>query len=249
MTNTPGLNLTDAFYLRQEQLRADLNLGDISNHPVTKGDDSELNWFHMLDKLLPIRYRVAKAFVFDVNGGISEQIDIVIHDRHFSPLLIEIGDTCYIPAESVYAAIEVKPNLDKGNIEYAAGKIESVRRLHRTSVPIPHAGGTYDPKVPHHIIGGILTRRSDWNPPFGEPFQNSLRSLNCHGQIDIGCALEHGTFSMRQIDSQPVVEVSQPSNSLITFVMTLIRQLQTMGSAPAIDYDAYLNTIQTSKTQ
>jgi len=32
-----------------------------------------------------------------------------------------------------------------------------VRRLHRTSLPIPHAGGTYQPKALTPILGGILT--------------------------------------------------------------------------------------------
>ncbi len=85
----------------------------------------------------------------------TQQIDVVIHDRHCSPLLFEVGGSFYIPAESVYAAIEVKQSIDKGNIEYAADKVASVRRLDRTSVPIPDVAGTYDPKEPHRIIGGL----------------------------------------------------------------------------------------------
>ena len=104
-------------------------------------------------------------------GHQSEQIDVVIHDQHFSPLLFEVGNARFIPAESVYAAFEVKQHLDKGNVDYAADKIATVRALHRTTAPVPHAGGMYDPITPRRIIGGVLTRRSDWSPPFGEPFR------------------------------------------------------------------------------
>jgi len=39
-----SFDLSGAFFKRQEKLRADLGLGDISGHPGTKGDDTELNW-------------------------------------------------------------------------------------------------------------------------------------------------------------------------------------------------------------
>src|ERR1019366_4030948 len=109
-----SFDLTAAFFKRQEKLCADLGLGDIAIHPGTKGDQTELDWLRMLEEFLPKRYGVAKAFVVDSNGHQSEQIDVVIHDRHFSPLLFEVGGAKYIPAESVYAAFEVRQDLDKG---------------------------------------------------------------------------------------------------------------------------------------
>jgi hypothetical protein len=45
----------------------------------------------------------------------------------------------YIPAESVYAVFEVKQDV-KGNIDYAAQKVESVRRLKRTSIEMVASG-------------------------------------------------------------------------------------------------------------
>lgn len=236
-------DLANAFFMQQEKLRGDLNLGDIASHPGSKGDDSELNWLGMLDNLLPNRYGVAKAFVIDVHGRQSEQIDVVIYDQHFSPLLFRVGGAVFVPAESVYAVIEVKQALDKNNASYAADKIASVRRLHRTSAPVPYVAGLYDPKEPQRVIGGLLTRRCDWSPPFAAPFEDCLLSLDGDRQIDVGCALVHGAFWLRQDGSRRVAEHSAPDVSLITFVMTLLRQLQAMGSAPAINYDAYLGTI------
>jgi hypothetical protein len=247
-----SFDLTGAFFARQEKLRADLGIGDIATHPGTKGDDTELNWLHMLEEFLPRRYGASQAFVVDSHGSQSEQIDVVIHDRHFSPLLFEVGNACFLPAESVYAAFEVRQGLDKGNVEYAADKVETVRSLHRTTAPVPHAGGMYDPITPRRIIGGVLTRRSGWSPPFGSPFEECVKSLDVKDAegyrwgIDLGCAVEHGGFSVtRDNDTGAIVEIdhSEANVALIYFVMQLLRQLQAVGSAPAIDYTAYLRSV------
>lgn len=246
-----AFDLTDAFFKRQEKLRGDLGIGDIAGHPGTKGDDTELNWHHMLEQFLPRRYGVAQAFVVDSRGHQSEQIDLVIHDRHFSPLLFEVGEACYIPAESVYGAFEVKQDLSKEHLEYAGDKIATVRALHRTTAPVPHAGGTFDPVTPRHIIGGVLARRSSWTPPFGGAFRecvNDLEDRDPEGRLwalDIGCAVEDGTFC---VSADPAVdpasiELGEPGVALIYFVMRLLRLLQAIGSAPAIDYDAYLRSV------
>jgi hypothetical protein len=251
-TETQTFDLTTAFFKRQELLRAALGVGDIATHPGTKGDDTELNWLGMLAGLLPKRYGVAKAFVVDAKGSQSQQIDVLIHDRHFSPLLFEVGGAHYIPAESVYAAFEVKQSLDKGHLEYAGEKVASVRQLDRTSVDVPHAGGKYDPVIPRRIIGGFLARRSDWTPPFGASFEQCLRRLDERGGddveygLDIGCAVEDGGFSVnRSIDDlrSMTTEHSESNVALIYFVMRLLRDLQVVGSAPAINYDAYLRSV------
>lgn len=249
--NRLTFDLTGAFFKRQEKLCSDLGLGDIAEHAGTKGDHTELDWINMLSEFLPRRYGVAKAFVVDAQGSRSEQIDVVIYDHHFSPLLFDVGGAKYIPAESVYAALEVKQELDKGNMEYAADKVATVRTLSRTSVEVPHAGGKYDPVVPRRIIGGILTRRSDWNPRFGIAFERCIADLDervpekVKWGLDIGCAVEHGGFVVNRDGGGHLdgVETSEASVALISFVMRLLKQLQIVGSAPAIDYDSYLRSV------
>lgn len=247
-----NFDLAAAFLKRQQKLLGDLGMGDISTHAPTKGDDTELRWLNMLSELLPRRYGVSKAFVVDSAGRRSEQIDVVIHDRHFSPLLFDVGDATYIPAESVYAAFEAKQVMDKGKLEYGAKKIATVRGLVRTSVDIPHAGGKFDPVLPRRIIGGFLARRSGWSPSFGSSFHGCLDNLDALGGddvlygIDIGCAVEDGGFSvMRNKENlrDVTVENSEPEVALIFFVMRLLKQLQVVGSAPAIDYDEYLRAV------
>jgi hypothetical protein len=83
----------------------------------------------------------------------------------------------YIPAEAVYAVFECKPKIDKAYLEYAGAKAESVRRLKRTSVPIPHAGGFYPAKQHFEIVAGFLAIEADWKNSFSTAFEN------CHSQL------------------------------------------------------------------
>lgn len=56
-------------------------------HPGTKGDASEYAWLDLLKKYLPERYRAEKAHVVDSNDTFSEQIDVVIFDRQYTPFI------------------------------------------------------------------------------------------------------------------------------------------------------------------
>ena len=64
-------------------------------HPGTKGDASERVWLELLQTYLPARYSAERAHVVDSNGVFSDQIDVVIFDRQYSPLI------CKRPAATV----------------------------------------------------------------------------------------------------------------------------------------------------
>ena len=210
------------------------------NHPGTKGDATETNWIAMLEKYLPKRYQVSNAFVIDSKGGISEQQDIVIHDRQYSPFLFNHAGALYIPAESVYAVLEIKQNLNAGHVKYAGEKIQSVRALHRTNGAITHAGGKYDkPRDLFPILGGLLTLESDWSPAFGDAFIASLKALPVDGRIDLGCSLKNGSYEIAYDGPEPAAEIKDGDVALLSFFLRLLAHLQALGTAPAIDIAAY----------
>lgn len=237
----PVLNLRDAFGLRQDQLLATLGLGQsFGGHPVTIGDSSELNWRGMLESVLPTRYRVSKAFVVDAHGSKSEQIDLLIYDRHFSPVLLDIGDYPFVPAEAVYAVLEVKQVVSKATIEYAANKVTSVRKLHRTSAPVRHAGGVFEPSPPHHIVGGLIATKSIWTKPFGDAVARAMRKSTALAPLDLICALSSGTVECREDGTR---SISAADTALIFMVLRLLHRLQQLASVPAIDYDEYTRSL------
>lgn len=247
--NDPTQNkfdLAEAFRARQEQLESDLGFGrTVLAHPGTLGEATELDWRGMLADFLPRRYGVAKAFVIDVNGSMSHEIDIVIHDRHYSPLLFEVGGAHFIPAESVYAVFEIKQALTKGHIEYAGEKIASVRRLHRTSVGFTTATGAALAQQPKRILGGLLTLDSDWNPPLGKPLRKALAARTEEQAVDFGCALRAGSFEAPDPTAPDTIWTSNdPTTSLIFITLRLLKRLQAMATVPAMDYAAYIESAQ-----
>src|ERR1700690_1810362 len=153
-------------------------------HPSTKGDASEQVWLELLQAYLPQRYQAAKAHVVDSEGMFSDQIDVVIFDRQYSPFIFHFGEQMIVPAESVYAVFEAKQAVNATQVNYAKEKVASVRRLHRTSLPIPYAKGTYPAKPPIPIYGGLLTFESDWKPPLGQPLIETLSEEDLLKRLD-----------------------------------------------------------------
>lgn len=240
-----AVDLRQLFLSLQTSLEADLEVSRQVKHAGTKGAAAEVDWRGMLGRHLPNRYQINTAFVVDSTGNISEQIDVVIHDRQFSPIMLEHSGALYVAAESVYAVLEIKPELDKSTIVYAGKKAASVRRLTRTSVAIPSpSGDKHPPKKPFDILAGILCSKSSWEPPFSEPFVKHLQELPDGNRLDLGCALKHGAFEVfYQTPSEPCIETSSPEAALIFFLLRLLGRLQELGNVPAIDFRKYANNL------
>jgi hypothetical protein len=206
-------------------------------HPVTKGDASETVWLTLLQSYLPQRYQAATAHVVDSEGKFSDQIDVVVFDRQYSPFIFRYEGQTIVPAESVYAAFEAKQSINAAQVKYAQDKVASVRRLHRTSLPIPHAGGVYPAKQLIPILGGLLTFESDWSPALGQPLDDALKSGNAEGRLDLGCVAAHGLFNYDVSSKQYAVTLgNRPATA---FLFNLISTLQFSGTVPMIDVQAY----------
>jgi hypothetical protein len=192
----------------------------------------------MLRTYLPQRYQAASAHIVDSNGDFSHQIDVVVFDRQYSPFVFHFGGQIVVPAESVYAVFEAKQTINAENVQYAQRKVASVRKLHRTSLPVPYVEGIMKPKILQHIIGGLLTFQSDWNPPLSEPLIAALRVDSAGGLLDIGCIAAHGTFTF---DSATGHSINPSSKAATSFLFELIARLQDSATVPMIDIRAYSN--------
>jgi len=233
------VDLKDLFKSLQDELSAKLNVNNQMTHGPTKGDDTELNWIDAL-KSLPSRYVVDKGFVIDSKGNRSEQIDIVIYDRYYSPLILRRESTLYIPAESVYAVLEVKQKLTKEDIEFAGSKALSVRSLERTSLAVRQIDGSFKARQLPPILAGILTVESSWTPPFGDPFESAIKGLDDGSTLDLGIALKHGSFDSSKNESDAIIiKHSEADVALVSFFMNLTKRLQMLGNAPGINLDEY----------
>jgi hypothetical protein len=245
MSGEPGgegepFDLNQVFSGQEAVLLGELTSARRAGHPIVQGDATEGLWIELLRKRLPRRYDATRAIVVDSQGHRSHQMDLVIYDRYFSPQWWEQADHHYVPAESVYAVFEVKPEINREYLLYASEKIASVRELYRTAAQFGWAMGTMNPRpTSPPILGGLLAGSSAWSPTFGEPFQRALADGAAHGGLDLGCVLGHGAFEIPDLSRRSEAVNSEPGVALVTFLLTLLRRLQALGSAPAIDYTAY----------
>jgi len=161
-------------------------------------------------------------------------MDVVIFDRQYSPFIFNFHNDYIIPAESVYAVFEAKQSINAEYVRYAAEKINSVKNLHRTSLPIPHAGGTYPAKPPINIIGGILTFESDWSPGMDEALKNVL---NEEKVLEMGCVAAHGYFNYA--GDRDEYDFNLGGKPATAFLFKLISKLQFSGTVPMIDVLEY----------
>lgn len=227
--------MRQAFHDVQTALATKINLANRSiGHAGTQGGVNEDHWMELFRNYLPNRYAVSSGIIIDNHGLRSQQIDLVVYDNHYTPTLLDQQRHRYIPAEAVYAVFECKPEVSKGFLDYASEKAASVRRLHRTSVAITHAGGGYPPRVPFPIIAGILAPRAAWADGLGRAFQRHWPGDGA-GKLDCGCTLEDGAFD----NFDGPLGMLLPEGALIHFLFRLLAKLQSLGTVPAVDWTAY----------
>ncbi len=210
-------------------------------HPTDLGDATEEIWIELFNKYLPRRYHALKATVVDSTGTFSEQMDVVIHDRQYTPLVFTFKDKHIVPAESVYAVFESKQEMNANHIGYAQKKIASVRKLHRTSLPVPTIDGTKKAKDLTPVLGGILTLSCKWHPVFGDTMRLHLEAGQGDDRLDVGCVAESGNLWLHEDGGYRLAEETKP---VTRFLLELMSRLQAVATVPMIDMRAYAKKLE-----
>ena len=232
-------SVADLFRAKQDEMEAALTANRrVMPHEGEKGAAAELRWREMLGEYLPNRYSVQSGFVVDHRGTVSRQVDVIIHDAQYSPFLFRAGTSCFVPAESVYAVFDAKQEVNRGTVLATGMNVASVRALDRTSARVSTVTGPSQGKDPNDqpILGGILAVASGWNPPFGTPFRDTLADLDDSQCLDLGVAVQHGAFALPQQRNGPRdTQIYDSSVALAGFLIALTSQLQSLGTALAMD--------------
>jgi hypothetical protein len=243
--NNGRLFLQKAFASEQLCLASKLASSNRITHDGDKGEVNEQHFIDTLTAYLPNRYTVAKAIILDSFGQTTDSIDVVVFDRQYTPTLLDNEKHRYVPAEAVYAIFECKPTIHKDYLEYAGDKAASVRRLHRTSVPVPHSDGVKDPKPLFPILCGILATEIEWADGFGETFRKNHASLSGLRKIDCGLAVSGSSFDV--FDGDGIYTNGPKDNALVFFLFRLLQKLQSLGTVPVICWNSYAKQLSTPK--
>lgn len=211
---------------------------ETNSHNGTHGDATETAWLKLLGEYLPARYKVAKAFAIDHKGNTTKQLDCLIYDAHFTPKLFGADNHLYVPAEAVYATFEIKQTVDAQHLKDAAEKVESLRKLIRTSAPLNGPSGTPNPiKMPFVLIGGLFAMKASWADGLGESFLQNLELHKNEKHLDLVLTAESGFCD--QLKAESPVEIITGSGSLMRGLFRLIKTLRDKNSVPAIEWDKY----------
>lgn len=232
--------LRNLYKALEDQVRTQLEVRRLAHkNAEARGDAAEQVWLDLLAEHLPHRYQVGKGIVIDADGKESDFIDVIIYDRQFTP---PVFNKLYIPAESVYAVIEAKQTLNRENVVYAGKKAQSVRLLRRTAAEIVDARGKVEKnkvKKPFRITAGIVTYKSSWDEPFGDPLKNALKTLTRNQQLDFGISVDDGYFEVDYKTRKPVITEFMKTRALAAFLIRLLAHFQKLGTVSAIDYEEY----------
>ncbi len=218
---------------KQDILQSNLNI--LLSHPVTKGEHCEGAWIDFFRSFLPNKYAIDKGFVFDSKGGISEQIDIIIYDALYAPLVFgtESGEK-FVTAESVYAIFDSKPEINKETLEYTNKKIQSVRGLYRTNRSMVVAGENKKPRELTNILGGILAVNSVKEDTI-------IKHVQEYNNLDFGCAVNEFTFHVRRDEQRKFLTMitSDTDETVLAFFYLILDELYKLGTVAGLDIRDY----------
>ena len=191
------------FQRLQTNLSATLDLASLIEHGTSSGATAEQHWAAFLNTHLPAQLHAAPAFVYDASGRRSRQIDIAIYDNLRAPSLYPNTAALHLPADAALAIFEVKPTFSRQWLRDASAKAASVRSLLRS------------PNAP--LLTGLLAKSSVWKPA---RFAKNLRPALTRTHLDLGCSLDHGSFS-----KSPTLTISPANSSLHFFMYSLLVRL------------------------
>lgn len=186
--------MTERFRAVSRMLRASYDaLSAGGRHTTEKGRRREDALIEVLRAYLPPRYAVSRGEIVSAKGQISKQIDVVIYDAFHSPLLQDSESSSIFPVECVYAAIEVKPHLDRSALNAAVENIQSAKALDRSAVVAVHGGHRryHGPRQNPALFGAVFALDG------GDPATSLVpRLAELHGRVprelwlDCACILD-----------------------------------------------------------
>ena len=216
-------------------------------HNGLMGEVNEQHFIEVLRRYLPRRYGISRGVVIDSNGATSDQIDIVIYDPQYTPTMLDQQDHRYVLAEAVYAVLEVKPEINRKTLEYAAAKAQSVRTLARTTHSIVHSDQSSPtrPKALFPILAGLVAIRAGWqNGLHSSSFRKCYANYTGDQTLSLGLALEDQAFALAYDTfdltlAHGDLSFSSEACSLAWFLFTMLKRLQDLGTCPAVDWLRY----------
>lgn len=142
----PQFRMGAHFRALARKLRAELDSVSGGQHPAEIGDRREAVIRDFLRAVLPGDLRVASGEIFATSGESSRQVDALVY-HHKSPTLQRSERSVVLAAESVLAAVEIKPLLRRAELADALANLHLAKALRPMAVLDPHLADPRQPAV------------------------------------------------------------------------------------------------------
>jgi len=142
----PQFRLGPHFRALSRKLRAEIDSVSGGQHPAEIGDRREAVVRGFLRGVLPEDLRIVSGEIFASSGDSSRQVDALVYHRK-SPTLQRAERSVIVAAESVLAAIEIKPLLRRAELADALGNLHRAKALRPTAVFAPRLADPRQPAV------------------------------------------------------------------------------------------------------
>jgi hypothetical protein len=204
-------------------------------HEGEKGRNNEAILREFLKDNLPTRYTVSTGKVVAAGGRMSGQVDLIVHDRLFTPAFIVAKEWSLVPIESVFCVISVKTTLSKPELADAMKSIESVRSLPRTAA-MAQIGHRFQLVPENEVLrprAFVLSFKTSWRSLAScqKAFTTLLDSIHDDNRPNGVCIINKG-FLLRRAYTTTVTP--HPEQGLLHFFLFLVR---TMGKMPQYHVD------------
>jgi hypothetical protein len=170
------MNIQELISQAGKRLRAEFeNIKNSNPHFAERGAEAEIILSDFLNQHLPKRFAAGSGLVVDSKNSISSQTDVIIYDAENSPIYRKGDRVLILPNDNVSAVIEVKSNLSKQELEDAASKIASVKRLEKSPITDIDQPVTFSPLITTKTLGIVFAYESSTSL---ETLAENLRDIN-----------------------------------------------------------------------
>jgi hypothetical protein len=238
------MDLQDIFSRISETISSEYNLTGIGKHRGIKGSKRETIIKNFLRDTLPQQYSIGDGEVFNSDGEVSRQVDIIIHNSQM-PVFKYSRYLLLYPIESVFGVCEVKSFLDKDRLQEA---VENIRTVKKWILPTPSGFyGTFKDRIHGALFAYDSSETNTVKQNLAEIYADL--GVPLEEQIDLICVLDkfiaignHKKKGYKMSTGDDPVFLNSGKDSLMYFVPLMINGFN-MPLIQAFDFFKYIKKL------
>lgn len=220
-----------------------LSVAPVISHRGESGRAREGIIRKYLERFVPSGFSIDTGIVVDSRGGISRQIDIIIHRNDYHPTF-EVGGVKHFMVESVVAVIENKAVIDsRADLRDALANVRSVKALDRSGegtnyvvLDFHRKGKNIDPADPEHRVWtAVITEKGPSRSLFLEEIERDQSTQPIELWLNSFIAVHD--FSMRYLNVAKNTHVHYPQEA---DTLVLSAASDRGSEQPLVDFAALL---------